>query len=204
MSYLNVIVREPNIALLSLGIYSKSDKQHHLRTQQFHELITKMNTIQCSQLTKTCKNSRFFQHLTTRLQWYFKDIKDYIYLNGEKYRPQRSPTAGLAGILFAGFVNLKNEVLSFLGWPYYILEKLTLLYARCNFFLDSSSQYWKESTTHAQYTHKSTKQASVAHIFTQDFFWIIFSNSINKIPLDSQISEYNKKLSTIPHKNLQI
>ena len=25
------------------------------------------------------------------------------------------------------FVNLKNELLAFLGWPYYILERLTIL-----------------------------------------------------------------------------
>ena len=32
------------------------------------------------------------------------------------------------------FVNLKNELLAFLGWPYYILEKLTITYAMFNFF----------------------------------------------------------------------
>ena len=46
---------------------------------------------------------------------YFKDIKDYIYLNGEKYRPQ-----DISPIKIFSFVNLKNEVLAFLGWPYYI------------------------------------------------------------------------------------
>ena len=48
---------------------------------------------------------------------YFEDTKDYIDLNGEKHRPQdRSP------INIFSFVKLKNEVLAFLGWPYYILE----------------------------------------------------------------------------------
>ena len=36
----------PNIDLQSIGIYSKSDIQHHTRTQQFQELLTKMDTIQ--------------------------------------------------------------------------------------------------------------------------------------------------------------
>ena len=36
----------PNIDLQSIGIYSKSDIQHHIRTQQFQELVTKMDTTQ--------------------------------------------------------------------------------------------------------------------------------------------------------------
>ena len=35
-----------NIDLRSIGIYSKSDIQHHIRSQQFQELLTKMDTIQ--------------------------------------------------------------------------------------------------------------------------------------------------------------
>ena len=35
-----------NIDLRSIGIYSKSDIQHHIRTQQFQEILTKMDTIQ--------------------------------------------------------------------------------------------------------------------------------------------------------------
>ena len=58
----------------------------------------------------------------------FKDIKDYIYLNGEKYRPQ-----DISPINIFSFVNLKNEFLAFLGWPYYILERLTILYAMFSF-----------------------------------------------------------------------
>ena len=40
------ITRNPNIDLQSIGIYSKSDIQHHIRTQQFQKLFTKMDTIQ--------------------------------------------------------------------------------------------------------------------------------------------------------------
>ena len=38
--------RNPNMDLQSIGIYFKSDIQHHVRTQQFQELLTKMDTIQ--------------------------------------------------------------------------------------------------------------------------------------------------------------
>ena len=40
------IARNPNIDLQSIGIYSKSDIQHHIRTQQFQELLTQMDTTQ--------------------------------------------------------------------------------------------------------------------------------------------------------------
>ena len=42
------------------------------------------------------------------------------------------------------------------------------------------------------------RQASVARILCAVFFGI-FSTSINKIPLDAQIKEYNTKLSTTPN-----
>ena len=42
----SAIARNPNVDLQSIGVYFKSDIQHHLRTQQFQELLTKMNTIQ--------------------------------------------------------------------------------------------------------------------------------------------------------------
>ena len=41
-----IIARNPNIDLQSIGIYSRSDIQHHIRTQQFQELLTKMDTLQ--------------------------------------------------------------------------------------------------------------------------------------------------------------
>ena len=43
---IRAIARNPNIDLQSIGIYSKSDIQHHIRTQQFQELLLKMDTIQ--------------------------------------------------------------------------------------------------------------------------------------------------------------
>ena len=43
---IRAIARNPNIDLQSIGINSKSDIQHHIRTQQFQELLTQMDTIQ--------------------------------------------------------------------------------------------------------------------------------------------------------------
>ena len=43
---IRAITRNPNIDLQSIGIYLKSDIQQHIRTQQFQELLTKMDTIQ--------------------------------------------------------------------------------------------------------------------------------------------------------------
>ena len=52
----------------------------------------------------------------------YEDIKDYFYSNGEKYRPQdKSP------IKMFSFVILKNELLAFLGWSYYTLERKIIL-----------------------------------------------------------------------------
>ena len=125
---IRAIARNPNIDLQSIGIYSKSDIQHHIRTQQFQELLTQMDTIQRhsidQNLRKLAETAGFADIYTQDYSGFFKDIKDYIYLNGEKYRPQdNSP------INIFSFVTLKNEILAFLGWPYYILEKLTILYA---------------------------------------------------------------------------
>ena len=43
---IRAIARNPNIDLQSIGINSRSDIQHHIRTQQFQELLTKVDTIQ--------------------------------------------------------------------------------------------------------------------------------------------------------------
>ena len=116
---IGAIARNPNIDLQSLGIYSKLDIQHHILTQQFHELLTKMDTIQRQSidqnLRKLAETAGFSDIYAQDYSGYFKDIKDYLYLNGEKYRPQN-----ISPINIFSFVNLKKEVLAFLGWPYYI------------------------------------------------------------------------------------
>ena len=86
------IARNPNIDLQSIGKCSISDVQHHIRTQHFQELITQMDTIQRQSidqnLRKFAETAGFADIYTQDYSGYFKDIKDYIYLNGEKYKPQ--------------------------------------------------------------------------------------------------------------------
>ena len=131
---IRAIGRNPNIDLESIGIYYKLDIQHHIRTQQFQELLTKLDTIQRQSidqnLRKIAETAGFSDTYAQVYSGYFKQIKDYIFLNGEKYRPQ-----DISPINILSFVNLKNELLAFLGWPYCILEKLTIFYAML-IFLD--------------------------------------------------------------------
>ena len=129
---IRAIARNPNTGLQSIGTYSKSNLQHHIRAKQFQELLTQMDTIQRQSidqnLRKLAETAGFSDIYAQEYTGYFKDIKDYIYLNGENYRPQ-----DISPINIFSFVNLKNEVLAFLGWPFYILERLTILYAMFNF-----------------------------------------------------------------------
>ena len=91
----------------------------------------------------------------------FKDIKDYNYL---KYRPQdRSPINNFC------FVNLENELLALLEWPYYILERLTILYPMFHFlgFLFSILKgIYNTCGIHTQVN----KEASVARILFAGLF----------------------------------
>ena len=72
--------RNPNIDLQSIGIYSKSDIQHHIRTQQFQELLTQMDTIQRQSidqnLRKLAETAGFSDIYAQDYSGYFKDIKD--------------------------------------------------------------------------------------------------------------------------------
>ena len=43
---IRAIARNPKIDLPSIGVYSISVFQHHIGSQQFRELLTKMDTIQ--------------------------------------------------------------------------------------------------------------------------------------------------------------
>ena len=148
-------------------------------------------------LRKLAETAGFADIYTQDYSGYFKDIKDYIYLNGEKYRPQ-----DISPINIFSFVTLKNEILDLLGWPYYILEKLTILYAMLNFigFLFSLLKgIYNTCAIHTQVN----RQASVARILFAGFFGI-FSTSINKILLDAQIKKYNTtptapQLPPLPH-----
>ena len=95
------------------------------------------------------------------------------------------------------FVTLKIEILAFLGWPYYILERLSILYAIFNligFFFSLLKGIYNTCAIHTQVN----RQASVARILFAGFFGIL-SSSINKILLDAQIKEHKTKLSTRPN-----
>ena len=190
---IRAIARNPNIDLQSIRIYSKSDIQNHIRTQQFQELLTQIDTIQRQSidqnLRKLAETAGFADIYTQDYSGYFKDIKDYIYLNVEKYRPQ-----DISPINIFSFVTLKNEILAFLGWPYYILQKLTILYAMFNFIGFLFSLLKGIYNTCAIHTQVS-RQASVARILFAGFFGM-FLSSINKLLLDAQIKEYNTKLAT--------
>ena len=47
--------RNPNIYLQLIGIYFRSDIQHHIRTQKFQELLTKMDTTQSQSIDQNLK-----------------------------------------------------------------------------------------------------------------------------------------------------
>ena len=89
---IRAIACNPNIDLQSIVIYSKSGIQNHIRTQQFHELLTQMDTIQRQSidqnLRKLAETAGFADIYTQDYSGYFKDVKIYKYLNGENYRPQ--------------------------------------------------------------------------------------------------------------------
>ena len=75
---IRAIARNPNIDLQSIGIYSESDIQHHIRTQQFQELLTQMDTIQRQSidqnLGKLAETAGFADIYTQDYSGYFKDI----------------------------------------------------------------------------------------------------------------------------------
>ena len=89
------------------------------------------------------------------------------------------------------FVTVKTETLAFLGWPYYILERLTILYAMFIFIGFHFSLMKGIYNTCATQTQVN-RQASVARVLFAGIFGI-FLTSINKILLDAQIKDYNRK-----------
>ena len=125
-------------------------------------------------LRKVAKTAGFLDIYTQDYSGCFKDIMDYICLNGEKYRLQ-----DISPINIFSFVIIKNEILAFLGWTYYILERLAILYAMFHFigFLFSLLKgIYNKCAIHTQVN----RQASVARILFAGFFGI-FSSSNNKI-----------------------
>ena len=84
---IRAIARNLNIDLQSMNIYSKSDIQHHIRTQPFQGLLTRMDPIQRQSIDqnrrKIVETAGFSVIYAQDYSGYFKDIKDYIYLKGE-------------------------------------------------------------------------------------------------------------------------
>ena len=77
---IRAIARNPNIDLQSIGIYSKSDIQHHIRTQHFQEILTKTDTIQRQSidqnLRKLAETAGFSDIYAQDYSGYFEGIKD--------------------------------------------------------------------------------------------------------------------------------
>ena len=77
---IRAIARNPNIDLQSIVIYSKSDIQHHIRTHELQEILTKMETIQRQSidqnLRKPAEAAGFSDIYPQDYSGYFKDIKD--------------------------------------------------------------------------------------------------------------------------------
>ena len=98
----------------------------------------------------------------------------------ENYCPQDT-----SPIYIFSFVNLKNDFLVFLGWPHYMLEKLTILYAMFNFFgflFSLLRGIYNTCALHAQVS----KQASVASVLFAGFLGIFYYLN-NPILQDAQI-----------------
>ena len=76
---IRAIARNSNINSQSIGIYSKSDLEHHIRTQQNQEKLTKKNTIQRNSidqnLSKLAETEGFSDIYAQDYTKYFKDIK---------------------------------------------------------------------------------------------------------------------------------
>ena len=76
---IRAIARNPDIDLQSIGIYSKSDIHHHIRTQQFQEVLTKMDTIQRQSidqnLRKLAETARFSDIYAQDYSGCFKILK---------------------------------------------------------------------------------------------------------------------------------
>ena len=61
---IRAIARNQNIDLQSIGIYTISDTQHHIHTQQFQEVLTKMDTIQRQSINHNLQKQLAFQTST--------------------------------------------------------------------------------------------------------------------------------------------
>ena len=107
---IRAIARNANIDLQSIGTYSKSDIQHHIRTQQFQELLTQMDTIQRQSIDQNLRKLAETANLRKFTQTYamFNFIGFLFSLLKGIYKTcaihtQVNRQANVARILFAGF-----------------------------------------------------------------------------------------------------
>ena len=90
---IRAIARNTNIDLQSIGIYSKSDIQHHIRTQQFQELLTQMDTIQRQSidqnLRKLAVTAGYADIYTQDYSGFFKAIRGLHIFKRQKIQTTR-------------------------------------------------------------------------------------------------------------------
>ena len=148
---IRAIARKPNIDLQSIGIFSKSDTQHHIRTQQFQELLLQMDIIQRQSidqnLRKLAETAEFPDIYAQDYSGYFKDISDYIYLNGEKNRPQDIHQS------ISLVCKIEKRNFSYSRMAILHLRKIDHL-KRNVYFFGFLFSLLKGILTHAQYIHK--------------------------------------------------
>ena len=67
---IRAIAKNPKVELQSRAIYSRSDIKHHICTQQFQELVSKMDTLRRQSIDQILRKfAEKAGHLYTRLQW---------------------------------------------------------------------------------------------------------------------------------------
>ena len=72
----------------------------------------KLDTIQRQSKYQYLRKQGFSDIYAQDYSGHFKDIKAYTYLNGENHRSK-----DISPIIIFSSVNLKNELLAFLGYP---------------------------------------------------------------------------------------
>ena len=55
---IRAIAKKPNIYFQSIVIYSRSDRQHHFRTQHFQEFLTEMDTVQSQTIDQNLRKTQ--------------------------------------------------------------------------------------------------------------------------------------------------
>ena len=153
---IRTIAQNPNIDLKSIGFFSKSNKKHHFRTQQFQELLTKTDKLQRQSidqnLRKLATTAAFSDIYQQGCSGYFKDFRDYICLNWEKTRPQNILLVNI--FLFHKY---QKQTPSF--------STMALIHIECkNYFIGFLFYFFKGNYNPCVKHTQVNRQASVARI----------------------------------------